>query len=140
VHRAIGALDEGHFSALGGLSEEEAERCLGHSNIIECGRGDRILKKGGVARNMFVVLEGTLEARDGDKLLRVMSRGDVFGEIAFLLGQPRSADVYAATEGVRVLSLSEGTIRTLIDSDPSVAARLMLNISKMLCRRLLQST
>jgi hypothetical protein len=140
VHRAIGALGESRVSALDGLSEEEAERCLGHSNIIECGAGDRVLKKGGVARNMFVVLEGTLEVRDGDELLRVMSRGDVFGEIAFLLGQPRSADVYAATDGVRVLSLSEGTIRKLIESDPRVAARLMLNISKVLCLRLLQNT
>jgi hypothetical protein len=140
VHRAIGALAEGRTSALDGLSEEEAERCLGHSNIIECKAGDRVLKKGGVARNMFVVLGGTLEARDGDALLRVMSAGDVFGEIAFLLGQPRSADVYAATDGVRVLSLSEGTIRKLIESDPGVAARLLLNISKILCLRLLQNT
>jgi cyclic nucleotide-binding protein len=140
VHRAIGALAEGRTSALEGLSEAEAERCLGHSNIIECNTGDRVLKKGGAARNMFVVLEGTLEARDGDRLLRVMSAGDVFGEIAFLLGQPRSADVYAATDGVRVLSLSEGTIRNLIERDPSVAARLLLNISKILCLRLLQST
>src|SRR5262245_1136904 len=139
VHRAIGALGEGHFSALDGLSEEEAERCLGHSNIIERGAGDRVVKRGGVARNMFVVLEGTLEARDGDKLLRVMGRGDVFGEIAFLLDQPRSADVYAATDGVRVLSLSEGTIRKLIESDPAIAAQLLLNISKILCLRLLQN-
>jgi CRP-like cAMP-binding protein len=137
VHRALGG---GRFSALDGLSEDEAERCLGHSNIIECDAGDRVLKKGGVARNMFVVLEGTLEVRDGDELLRVMSPGDVFGEIAFLLGQPRSADVYAATDGVRVLSLSEGTIRKLIESDPDVAARLLLNISKILCLRLLKST
>ena len=140
VHRAIGALAEGRTSALDGLSGEEAERCLGHSNIIECRAGDRVLKKGGAARNMFVVLEGTLEARDGDELLRVMSAGDVFGEIAFLLGHPRSADVYAATDGVRVLSLSEGTIRNLIENDPGVAARLLLNISKILCLRLLQST
>ena len=140
VQRAIGALAEKRMSALDGLSEEEAERCLGHSNIIECKAGDRVLKKGGVARNMFVVLEGALEARDGDELLRVMTPGDVFGEIAFLLEQPRSADVYAATDGVRVLSLSEGTIRKLIDSDPSVAAQLLLNISKGLCLRLLQRT
>jgi cyclic nucleotide-binding protein len=140
VHRAIGALAGDRLSALDGLSDEQAERCLGHSNIIECGAGDRVLKKGGVARNMFIVLEGTLEVRDGDELLRVMSPGDIFGEIAFLLGQPRSADVYAATDGVRVLSLSEGTIRELIRNDPAVAARLMLNISKILCLRLLQNT
>ena len=118
----------------------EAERCLGHSHVIECAAGDRVLKKGGVARNMFVVLDGTLEARDGEEVLRVMSRGDVFGEIAFLLEKPRTADVYAATDGVRVLSLSEGTIRKLIESDPNIAARLLLNISKILCLRLLQST
>lgn len=140
VHRALGALGEERFSALDDLSEEEAERCLGRSNIIECDAGDRVLKKGGAARNMFVVLDGTLEVRDGDALIRVLSPGDLFGEMAFLLGQPRAADVYAVTDGARVLSLSEGTIRKLTASDPSVAARLLLNISKMLCLRLLQST
>ena len=140
VHRALGELGEGHFSALDGLSEEEAERCLGRSHIIECSAGDRVLKKGGVARNMFVVLDGTLEVRAGENPVRVLSPGDVFGEMAFLLGRPRSADVYAATDGVRVLSLSEGTIRDMIASDPSVAARLLLNIAKMLCLRVLKSS
>ncbi len=139
IQRALGELEEGHFSALDGLSEQEAERCLPRSNIIECKAGDRVLKKGGVARNMFVVLDGTLEVRDGGAVIRVMSPGDVFGEIAFLLGRPRSADVYAATDGVRVLSLSESTIREMIESDPSVAARLMLNIAKILCVRILKS-
>ena len=138
MHRAIGALAEKRASALDGLSEEEAERCLGHSNIIECEAGDRVLKKGGVARNLFVVLDGTVEVRDGDATLAVLGPGDVFGEMAFLLDRPRSADVYAATDGVRVLSLSEGAIRKLIESNPGVAARLLLNISKMLCLRLLK--
>jgi CRP-like cAMP-binding protein len=56
--------------------------------------------------------------------------------MAFLLEPPRAADVYAATNG-RILSLSEGTLRTLIDSDPEVAAHLLLNVSKMLCLRIL---
>ncbi len=58
IHRALGELGDGHFSALDGLSDEEAERCLGRSSIIERRAGDRVLKKGGVARNMFVVLDG----------------------------------------------------------------------------------
>jgi hypothetical protein len=138
VHGALERLVESRVGPFDGLSEEQAQRCLGKSNIIECAPGDRVLKKGGVARNMFVVLGGTLEVRDGDTLLRVLSPGDVMGEIAFLLEQPRSADVYAATDA-RVLSLSEGTLRELIESDPDVAAHLLLNVSKMLCRRILES-
>ena len=136
IHDALAPLAESQFSALDGLTEDEAARALGKSNIIECQAGDRVLKKGGVARNMFVVLEGNLEVRDEDTLIRVLSPGDVFGEMAFLLGQPRAADVYAANEG-RILSLSEGTLRKSISSDPAVAATLLLNISKILCKRVL---
>ncbi len=139
VQSALGELAESRVSAFEGLDEAEAERTLGKSNIIECRAGDRVLKKGGVARNMFVVLEGNLEVRDGEALMRVLSPGDVFGEIAFLLERPRSADVYAATDG-RILSLSEGTLRKAIASDPEVAAQLLLNLSKMLCYRMLQSS
>ena len=58
--------------------------------------------------------------------------------MAFLLERPRSQDVYAVTDGVRLLSLSEATLRQLTRSDPAIAANLMLNISKMLCLRLLK--
>ena len=136
VHGALERLGQARVAAFDGLSEEQAQRSLSKSNIIECVAGDRILKKGGVARNMFVVLDGALEVRDADTLVRVLSPGDVFGEIAFLLEQPRSADVYAATDA-RILSLSEGTLRKLIESDPDVAAHLLLNVSKMLCLRIL---
>ena len=69
--------------------------------------------------------------------MRVLSAGEIFGEMAFLLEQPRAADVYAANDA-RILSLSEGTLRKSISKDPSVAATLMLNISKILCKRLLK--
>lgn len=138
IHGAFERLEETRVGAFDGLSEEQAQRCLGKSNILACAAGDRVLKKGGVARNMFVVLGGALEVRDGETLVRILSPGDVFGEMAFLLEQPRAADVYAATEA-RILSLSEGTLRQLIGSDPDVAAQLLLNVSKMLCRRILNA-
>ena len=138
IYGALSELEATQISALDGMSDEEAARCLGNSTIIACGAGDRVLKKGGVARNMFVVLGGTLEVRDGDTPVRVLGPGDVFGEMAFLLERPRSMDVYAATAGVRVLSLSESTLRKMIENDPAVTATLLLNISKMLCLRLLK--
>lgn len=139
IHEALGELSEKRVSALEGLSEDEAEKALGRSNIIRCAAGDHLLRQGGVARNMFVVLEGNFEVRVGEELVRVLSPGDVFGEMAFLLERPRAADVCAATDG-RVLSLSEGTLRKAIGSEPGIAAQLLLNISKMLCFRVLESS
>ena len=138
VHGALSELEGNRISALDGFTEDDAARCLEKSTIIECSAGDHLLKKGGVARNLFVILDGTLEVRDGETPLAVLGPGDVFGEMAFLLERPRSKDVYAATDGVRVLSLSETTLRQLIKSDPAIAAHLLLNISKMLCLRILK--
>ena len=138
VNGALSELGANRISALDGFSEDEAARCLEKSTIIECQNGDRVLKQGGVARNLFVVLDGTLEVRDGDTVRGVLEAGDVFGEMAFLLERPRSRDVYAVSDGVRILSLSEAKLREMIKSDPAIAAQLLLNISKMLCLRILK--
>jgi hypothetical protein len=125
-----------NISAFHAFTDDEMERCLARSNVIECSVGDRVLKKGGVARNVFVVLAGMLEVRDGDTVVGVLREGDVFGEMAFLLEQPRWADTYAVADGTRVLSLSEHTLREMIADDPTLAAKLLMNIARMLAVRL----
>lgn len=139
VHEALEGAEGLRPSALDGLGQTEAERALEKSNIIECDPGDVVVKKGGVSRNLYVVLEGTLEVRDGEHVVAVLSPGDVFGEMSFLLGRPRSMDVVAAVPDTRVLSLSESAIRSLIDEDPRSASIMLLNLSKMLCLRLLKT-
>jgi hypothetical protein len=127
------------ISAFDGLTDDEAQRCVARSNIVECDRGDRLLKRGSTARNIFVVLAGTLEVFDDGRLVGVLGPGDVFGEMAFLLERPRTFDVDAATDGVRVLSLSEGALRKMIAEDPVVAAKLLMNVARMLCLRLIKA-
>jgi hypothetical protein len=140
VHQALQQLEHDGVSAFDGFTGDEEARCLARSNIIQCDAGDHVLKKGGAARNIFVVLDGTLEVFDEERVVAVLSPGDVFGEMAFLLERPRGLDVYAATDDARVLSLSEGTLRKMIAEDAVVAAKLLLNISRMLCVRLITST
>ena len=140
IRETLHALDAQRPSAFDGFTDDEAERCIARSNIIECAAGDRVLKRGGTARNIFVVLDGTLEVRDGDRIVNVLSAGDAFGEIAFLLERPRSFDVDAATDGTRVLSLSDGALRKMIGEDATVAAKLLFNLSKMLCVRLVRAS
>ncbi len=47
-------------------------------------------------------------------------------------------DVRAATDDVRVLCLSESVLRSLIETDPAVAAKLVQNIAKVVSLRLLR--
>jgi GNAT superfamily N-acetyltransferase len=138
IRRTLDELDSQRIATFDGFTDDEAQRCLARSTIIECSAGDRVLKRGGSGRNIFVVLDGTLEVRDGDTIVNVLSAGDAFGEMAFLLERPRAFDVDAATDGTRVLSLSEGALRTMIAEDATIAAKLLLNLSRMLCVRLIR--
>ena len=139
IHRALSDLEHRGITAFDGFTQDEIERCVARSNIIACNAGDRLLKEGGAARNVFVVLEGTLEVRDQDRVVGVVGKGEIFGEIAFLLEQPRASDVYAASDGTKILSLSESNLRKMIAEEPSLAAKLLLNVSKMLSMRLVRA-
>ncbi len=131
--RRLAGLDHNPFE---GMTREEAGRCTARSSIIECDAGDILLKQGGEARNAFVLLEGTLEARDGDRTVCHLSAGDLFGELAFLLDRPRALDVVVTSSSARVLSLSSSTLDRILAKDPDVASTLMVNISRMLGARL----
>jgi Cyclic nucleotide-binding domain len=139
VEAALERLEQEGLHAFAGLDEAETRECISRSNIITCAAGDRVIKEGGSAHNLFLVLEGTLEVRHRGRLVNVLAPGDVFGELAFLLELPRQSDVYAATPGVKIISLSDGTLRKLMAEKPALAAKLLLNISRMLCGRLIKA-
>lgn len=140
IRAALDPLGEGQTTLFDNMTEQETLACLDKSSIIECNKGDRLLKKGNPSTNLFVVLVGNLDVHDGDTTVATLGAGEVFGEIAFLLREPRSMDVYAASDDVRIVSLSESAISQIIEAAPEAAAKMLLNISKILCRRLVNVT
>ena len=119
-----------------GLTDDEVARCLDRSHIVAFRSGDVVVKEGGSARNVFVVLDGELSVtRDGD-VVGALQPGDVLGEMAYLLEGRRGADVTATTDG-RILSLSERTLRSQLEDRPVLAAKLHRNIARQLSARLL---
>lgn len=125
----------GQVSIFQGLEPQEIARLVEMSPIITCAPGDRIVGQHVGDRTVFVVLDGSVEVLRGGKLVALMTRGSVFGEIAFLLGIDRTADVVAAEE-TRVICLREKALNELIASESKLAARFLLNLARIVCLKL----
>jgi len=129
---------------LAGLEYRDARRFIGIGTLLRVKAGDRIVATGSVGREMFVLIAGEAEvwvSREEDmaRVVAKLGKGAVFGEIGFLADTPRTADVVAISDG-EVLVLTQQVMSRAIAEIPAVAAKVMLNLSLILCERLRATT
>ena len=95
--------------------------------------GQRILRQGFSGGGFFVILEGEVTVRvDGDDVA-TLGKGDFFGEISLLLGEPPIADVVAAVPVV-ALQLGGPDLREFLLAYPAVMYRMLQAVSRRLDR------
>jgi len=134
LHDALACLS-GQPSLFSGLDESEVDRCCVRSNLITCAAGDQILRRGGTARNPFMLVSGALEVATGHGKF-TLGPGDLFGESGWLADDNRHADVFVVGDGSQVLALSLGTLRKLPDTSPALALKIASNATAALWSRL----
>ena len=86
--------------------------------------GERVLRKGLSGGNFYVILEGEAAVDlDGQQLAK-LGRGDFFGEISALTGEPPTTDVIAVTI-LRCLVIPAQQLERLVLDRPQFALRLL---------------
>ncbi|NNE94040.1 MAG: cyclic nucleotide-binding domain-containing protein [Verrucomicrobiales bacterium] len=81
------------------FSKEHLDDVLHSSAIIECDPNDVIIEEGQEASRIFILLAGEIDVvKDGDLLVTMTNTGDIFGELAALEDEVRSASVVAKTK------------------------------------------
>lgn len=121
-----------------GLSEEGRAELLRNAMEVDCDDGDVVIAAGDGGRFLGFVLEGVVEVKAEDRVVRVLGEGELFGEIALVLDRPRTVDIIAAGDETRVLVLSQKALDRL--SSGADQARVWRNIAKVLARRLPYTT
>src|SRR5258708_7454553 len=86
--------------------------------------GTVLTVEGKLGREFCVLISGDAEVRHGSTLLRRLSGGDFFGEIALILDAPRSATVTATTD-VRLLVIDRNAFRRLLRESPSIQGKVL---------------
>jgi CRP/FNR family transcriptional regulator, cyclic AMP receptor protein len=100
-----------------------------------------IFMEGEPASCLYIVVEGRVRVSRripdmGEETLAILDRGEVFGEMALVDDQPRSADVRAHSEGCTVLSVTLGDLEEILNLPPTAAAQFLRLLDCVLCRRL----
>ena len=86
--------------------------------------GQRILRRGLSGSGLYVVLDGeAVVSVDGEEIAR-LGRGEFFGEVSALLGEPPTADVTAATP-LRCLVIPGPEVRSFLLVNPPVTVRML---------------
>lgn len=128
---------------LAGLRPSQARLVVLMGHLRSFAPGEPIVSHGESGREMYVMLEGTSDVFGGSgerrKQLMTLKRGDVFGEMALVRGERRSADVIAR-DAVEVLEIDQTFLDRLQRRYPRIAARVLVNMTRILSDRLQRMT
>jgi CRP-like cAMP-binding protein len=123
---------------LADLHEDDLTVVLDHTQAREYLPGEFAVREGELDRSFFIVSRGRFEVRvpaaDGPRQVRILAPGDLFGEVAFFDGRPRSADVVALEEA-EALVLTPASFQHLRLSHPRLALSFVLDLGRVLSER-----
>jgi CRP/FNR family transcriptional regulator, cyclic AMP receptor protein len=119
-----------------GLSPAIIDRLASYAHTKSFSAGAIICGKGDPGDSVFAVCSGTvkisnLSAEGKGAVFALMNAKEIFGEMALLDGQPRSAEALALTDCV-LLVIDRRDFIPLVKSEPDLAMRLI----EVLCARL----
>lgn len=130
-----------------GLNEEGLRALAAVSRVCTLPEGDEIIEEGAELfeedDGLYLLVDGTVEVRKGavdgvgGQVVAQFGRGEFFGEMSLLDGQPRSASVIATSE-VLCLVLNRADLQRQLRSDPEIALKMLAVLSRRL-RRMTES-
>ena len=97
--------------------------------------GARIFSKGDLGDCLYIIAEGQVRVHDGARTLNTLHHGEVFGEMAALDPEVRSASITALTD-TRLLRLDRGTLYQVMAQRSEVTQGIMHVLAQRLRGRL----
>jgi CRP/FNR family transcriptional regulator, cyclic AMP receptor protein len=124
------------------LAEIEA---LSHFMLVfRTDAGLEIIREGEAGDFMVLLIEGSIEVfkqdrHNASRLIAVISPGQSFGEMSMIDGEPRFASCVAA-ESCLVAVLSRENLARIILEQPTLGAKILMELVLMLSQRLRQTS
>ncbi len=124
-----------------GLSRRELMTLATFSREKRFAAGASLFQEGDEGSEMYVVVDGRVMISKfisgaGEEALAILERGDFFGEMSLIDGEPRSADARAHGGPLTVLALDQGTVREVLAMDAHAALEFLQLLCRLVANRL----
>ncbi|MGC8739196.1 MAG: cyclic nucleotide-binding domain-containing protein [Candidatus Hydrogenedens sp.] len=116
-----------------GLHPEEVHKLMKQGLVVHFQKDEVIFYQGSIGSQVYLIIQGSIGIYQGEKEIVQLGEGEIFGEMALLTKQPRSATAKAIMDS-SLLVFSETSFERLLTK--KTAVRLLLNIIHILCNRL----
>ena len=124
-----------------GLSAAELRLLATYSQEERFGAEALIFGEGEQGDKLYIVVDGQVRISRhmqgmGEEALTILGRGEVFGEMALIDAEPRSADARAHTSGCTVFAVDRHRVEEVLEMDPDAAHQFLSLLCQILCRRI----
>jgi CRP/FNR family cyclic AMP-dependent transcriptional regulator len=117
------------------LFDEEIDAIIENCDVMNLEEGDYIFKEGDEGNEVYLILTGAAVVKKGETVLAELKKSDLFGEMVLLDERTRTADIIASTY-TDVLVLGYDAIFGIFKKNPKIFSLLMLNLCRLLAKRL----
>lgn len=94
--------------------------------------GEIIFEEGGKGSDMFYILSGSVRLIKKDKTLTVIRKGEYFGEMALLIGTPRTTTAIAEEDNTSLAVIGPENFETLLREEPKMAISFLKELAHRL--------
>ncbi|APB35181.1 cAMP-binding protein [Gloeomargarita lithophora Alchichica-D10] len=121
---------------LEGLSAEDSSIVLQTGTCATYQAGEPLIQANDLGQDLYVIQTGLVEVRAPQgNTIALLGPGRIVGEVAFITGARRTADVIALSP-TQVVILGRSAMEQLVQYHPPVAAKVLLNLSRLVAERL----
>ena len=122
--------------AFPGIKPSEIEELIAHSQVRAYPPGSILCRENATEDRFYMILEGEAEVtkvinNNETRLLKTLSAGDFFGEMALIHNAPRAATV-AAKSDLTTLELDKAAFDRVLHNSSSIAMAMVSEISNRL--------
>ncbi len=115
------------------LTRPELERVAHTLEERYFAENERVLREGLSGSAFFIILEGEAVVVVAGRRVSTLARGEFFGEISVLLGEPPVADI-VATRPLRCLVLPGRLLQGFLQTNPRVCYRILVAEARKLAQ------